>query len=160
MAKVIDENRRLMQIVISFYLPFYRTLNPWHKTFLCLPKRVEHQGFEIQTLPDFWMIENKIGLQMIGILNGIWILKVQPFENWTKLLPCCNYHFKSGLFRQDFESSGIQMVCAIWIPSFKKSIFQMFSDFEWSDFSSPLYTKNYQKYADSLTNVNFKQKNA
>ena len=84
---------------------------------------------------------------MVLIWNGVCNPEAQQFEIWTN-----GSHFVIKPLEIRTKMSGFQMVGTIAIakarqfenwtirnPTFKKSGFQMFPDFEWSDFRSPLY---------------------
>ena len=85
----------------------------------------------------------QVGLQMVWISNGIWNPEAQPFEIRTNGRHFVKNHLKSGQKRPDFEwliaKARPFENRTIWNPTFKKSGFQMFPDFKWSDFRSPLY---------------------
>ena len=81
---------------------------------------------------------------MVWISNGIWNPEAQPFEIRTNGRHFVKNHLKSGQKRPDFEwliaKARPFENRTIWNPTFKKSGFQMFPDFKWSDFRSPLYS--------------------
>ena len=92
----------------------------------------------------------QVGLQMVWISNGIWNPEAQPFEIRTNGRHFVKNHLKSGQKRPDFEwliaKARPFENRTIWNPTFKKSGFQMFPDFKWSDFRSPLYLKPCLRY--------------
>ena len=97
------------------------------KTFI-----VKKKYFWVQTIRavGFWNLyvsiwngQKEVELQMVWVLNGIWILVAQPFEILT---PGCHF------VKKPFENQ------TIWNPIFKKSGLKMFPDFEWLAFTSPL----------------------
>ena len=57
----------------------------------------------------------KIGLQMVRILNGFCNQEEWPFEYQLKWPTSCINHLKSRLFSSDFEWSSFKMVGAIAI---------------------------------------------
>ena len=103
-----------------------------------------------------WILngQKEVGLQMVRIWKGIWNPLAQPFEIWTSGRHFVNNHLKYGQKYPNLEWSSFRMVGTIaiaqakarpfenptiWNRTFNKSGCQMFQDFKWSNFRSPLY---------------------
>ena len=128
---------------------------------ICLPKKrpdfewhSKYSGDLKSGLVGILNGQREVGLQMVWILNRIWNPEARPFRIWTSGRHFVKNHLKSGQKCLHFEWSGFQMVGTIavaiakarpfenrtiWNPTFEKTGFQMFLDFEWLDFRSSLY---------------------
>ena len=101
-------------------------------------------GFEIRTSLDFkWLIRG-------WVENGLdleWDLKLESpiILNQDKWVPFCKKPFEIRTWTSSFQKVRTLAIAwpfenqTIWNLTSKKSGFQMFPDFEWSDFRSPLH---------------------
>ena len=97
----------------------------------------------IQWGSEIWISNGQKRLQMFWISNWIWNLEAQPFEIRIKMSEFWMVWLSNGW---DYSFSH-SLSPTIWNSTFKKCRFQMFPEFEWSDFRSPLYLTNFDGYS-------------
>ena len=96
------------------------------------------------------MVKKRLGWLLNG-LNFEWDLKSESPTIWNldKWQPFCQKSFEIQTKTSRFRTVGILAIAiakapqfenqTIWNPAVKKPRFQMFPDFKWLDFRSPLY---------------------